>query len=389
VTARDEEKAGGVVCYAGVDWWYHNRGHSECQVMTRLAEEHRVLWVNSIGMRMPSPGSTDLVFSRIWSKLRSLLRGLRKDESGMWILSPFFIPRYTPRMLRLNGWLLRMQVALARRVARIDAPSAWLTIPTATPAIVGPEWHRVVANRCDDYAAFPEIDREMVGKLQHDMLDVSDVALYVNHELQDREAPRARTSVFLGHGVDVGHFSPPYGDEPEALRDLPRPILGFYGALDDYRFDIDLFVAVARAHPEATVVVCGPQAMDLSPLEAEANIVYLGAIPYEELPAYASRFDVGLMPWLRNEFIEACNPIKLKEYLALGYPIASIDFPELAPYASLVHSALDEESFLEAVDAALAEVGDDERMAERRATVAADDWDVIAERCETLLGLRS
>ena len=153
------------------------------------------------------------------------------------------------------------------------------------------------------------------------------------------------------------------------------------------RFHIDHIVAVAPAHPEATVVLCGPQAMDLSPLEAVPNIVYLGAIPYDELPAYASRFDVGLMPYLRNEFVEACNPIKLKEYLALGFPVASIDFPELAPYADVVHTATDEPTFLAAVDAALAEVGDTAEAQRRRAMVAEDDWDVIADECERLLRL--
>ena len=384
-TAAD--RPDGVVCFAGIDWWYNNRGHSECQVMIRLAKDHPVLWVNSIGLRMPTPGGTDRVAHRLLSKARSLLRGLRRDESGMWVLSPLFIPRYTPRVLRINGWLLRAQVAIARRVAGIRRPAAWITIPSAVPALADPVWEQVVANRCDDYAAFPEVDEELVGGLQHDMLDASDVAIYVNHELQRTEAPRAHESVFMGHGVDIAHFSPPFAEEPAALRDLPRPILGFYGALDDWRFDIELFVAVARAHPDATVVVCGPQAMDLSPLEDVPNIVYLGAIPYDELPAYASRFDVGLMPYLRNEFVEACNPIKLKEYLALGFPVVSTDFPELAPYAEVVHTATDEPSFLAAVDAALAEVGDAARAERRRAMVADDDWDVIADRSEKLLRL--
>ena len=347
-----------------------------------------MLWVNSIGMRMPSPGTTDLVVRRIWSKLRSLLRGLRRDESGMWVLSPFFVPRYTPRVLRLNGWLLRLQVGVARRVARIQSPSAWLTIPTATPAVHGTDWHQVVANRCDDYAAFPEIDREMVGRLQHDMLDVSDIALYVNHELQAREATRAKESVFLGHGVDIGHFSPPYGPEPEALRELPRPILGFYGALDDYRFDIDLFRG-RRARPPR-----GHRGRVWTPGDGPHLV---GGRTQRGLPRRDSLRRVAgsrLALRRRADAVAAqtssssrATPSSSRSIWRSGFPIASIDFPELAPYESLVHTAVDEASFLEAIDAALAEVGDERRVAARRAMVAADDWDVIAERCERLLGL--
>ena len=46
------------------------------------------------------------------------------------------------------------------------------------------------------------------------------------------------------------------------------------------------------------------------------------------LPTFAAAFDVALMPWLMNEWIESSNPIKLREYLAIGFPIVSTWFPE-------------------------------------------------------------
>src|SRR5689334_10431355 len=81
----------GVVCFAGVDWWYHNRGHSECQIMRRLARRAPVLWVNSLGMRVPRPGRSDLLIRRYYRKLKSTLKGLRRDPSGMWVYSPLFV----------------------------------------------------------------------------------------------------------------------------------------------------------------------------------------------------------------------------------------------------------------------------------------------------------
>ncbi len=73
----------------------------------------------------------------------------------------------------------------------------------------------------------------------------------------------------------------------------------------------------------------GPKAMDISRLQAEPNVVYLGPVQYAKLPAYAAQFNVALMPWLQNEWIKGCNPIKLKEYLALGFPVVAMRFPEL------------------------------------------------------------
>ena len=47
--------------------------------------------------------------------------------------------------------------------------------------------------------------------------------------------------------------------------------------------------------------------------------MYLGPIPYEELPAYAARFDVGLMPWLDNDWIRSCNPLNMLYLMNVEY----------------------------------------------------------------------
>jgi len=376
----------GIIAFAGVDWWYHNRGHSECQIMRRLGAQMPVLWVNSIGMRTPAPGKTELPFRRYARKLRSTLNGLRRDESGMWVLSPLFIPRFTEAMIERNGRMLHAQVRLACKRIGIENPAVWITVPTAAHA-VDPDWSPVVFNRSDEFSAFPEVDFDLISGLEKRLLDRADHVLYVNHELMEREAEVASEPEYLGHGVDFDHFAQgSERPEPEELRDLPRPIIGFYGALDDYTVDLDLMIATARDNPSATVLVIGPQAMEIDRLTAEPNVVYLGPIPYEELPAYAARFDVGLMPWHDNDWIRRCNPIKLKEYLAAGFPVVTTDFPELAPYRDTVHIGAGPEGFAAAVRAALEEPAD--LVDARRDQVRTSGWDQIADRAATLLQVR-
>lgn len=373
----------GVVAYAGVDWWYHNRGHSECQIMRRLGADLPVLWVNSIGMRAPAPGKTELPFRRYARKFRSTLNGLTRDESGMWVLSPLFVPRYSARGVRTNGALLRNQVKLACRRAGIRRPAVWITVPTAAHGIDN-EWAPVVFNRSDEFSAFPEVDHRLIAGLERRLLARSDHVLYVNHELMEREREVASAPEYLGHGVDFDHFAEGGSrPEPAQIRDLPRPVIGFYGALDDYTIDLDLMIAVARDNSDGTLLVIGPQQMEIGRLTAEPNVVYLGPIPYEELPAYTARFEVGLMPWLDNDWIRRCNPIKLKEYLAAGFPVVTTDFPELAPYRNLVRVGAGPEGFSAAVRAALEEP--DEGAAERRDLVRSSGWDAIAARVAMLL----
>lgn len=386
--------ADGVVCFAGVDWWYHNRGHSECQIMRRLAQRVPVLWVNSIGMRLPTPGKSEIMWTRYARKLRSTLKGLRRDECGLWVYSPIFIPRFTARAVEANGWLLDLQVGWLLRFLGIRQPSLFVTVPTACAAAERRRYVKTVFNRCDAFSEFPEVDAGLIGNLESRLLARADDVIYVNADLFERERDRVRHAHFADHGVDFEHFASarsltgPVRAAPDVIANLPRPIIGFYGALDAYTVDLELMIRVAREHRSATLLVIGPRAMDIDPLLKEPNVCYLGPVSYELLPSYAAHFDVGIMPWLRNDWIAACNPIKLKEYLALGFPVVTIRFPQLSPYEDIVEAADDTDSFLVALARALHER--DPGVAERRRErVRHTSWKAVSDGVGQLLGLGS
>ena len=82
----------GIICMGGEDWWYHNRGHFDFQIMRRLAKRWPVLFVNSIGVRMPDMGDKKVFTQRITRKLKSLSRGAVRVESNFWVYSPVVLP---------------------------------------------------------------------------------------------------------------------------------------------------------------------------------------------------------------------------------------------------------------------------------------------------------
>lgn len=383
------ESADGVVCFAGVDWWYHNRGHSECQIMRRLARRVPVLWVNSIGMRLPTPGKTEMMWTRYARKLRSTLKGLRRDECGLWVYSPIFIPRFTRRAVEANGRLLDLQVAALLRYLGVRRPSAFVTVPTACAAVEQRSYGKVVFNRSDAFSEFPEVDSALIGGLEDRLLARADDVIYVNEKLFAREHDRVRRAHFVDHGVDFEHFAAvrsadgPVHPAPAPIAQLPRPLIGFYGALDGYTVDLELMIRIAREHPRATLLVIGPQAMDIEPLLKEPNVCYLGPVSYDLLPSYAAHFDVGIMPWLRNDWIAACNPIKLKEYLASGRPIITTDFPALDGWRDLVHVADTSAEFAGAIRKALAQPIDHAAVLAR---LAGETWAVKADALMAAIG---
>ncbi len=385
------EPCDGVLWFGNVDWWYHNRGHASVRMATRVARRVPTVWVNSIGMRMPVPGQTEIAWKRYQRKLKSLFQGLKRDEAtGMWIFSPLFIPRYSPRMLEANGRLLAPQMRWLCRELGISRPSACVSLPTWAPTVERLRWTSMVFDRCDDFTTLPESEGKQIAELERRLLDRSDHAAYVSQDLFDRERDTVADAQFIGHGVDFDHLArarPIDGPRPEAppeLRDLARPIVGFYGGMDDYRMDKELMIKVARHVAPGTLVLIGPEQMDLSTVKAEPNVRHVGQMAPERLASYAAHFDVGIIPFLRNEFNRLCNPAKLKEYLALAFPIVATSLPAYEPYAGLIATAETHDQFLGELDRAIAD-HDPGLARRRRDAVAGDDWEKVSARMARML----
>ena len=374
------------ICFAANDWWYHNQAHSEFQLMRRVAQHRPVLLVNSIGMRMPLPGRSTRAFRRILLKAGSVLRFVRRplpDTPNFNVATPFILPFYGSAIVRaLNARLVRFQVRLMTRRLGIDVAESVIvvTIPTAWEVVQGLEYRAMLLNRSDLHSAFGETDQTYIRGLERQLLEHCDVALYVSHALMDAEADQTgHRAVFLDHGLDLDRFGGEIGPEPPDLAPIPHPRVGFFGGLDDYLVDFDLLERLATENPDLSVVLIGDATVSMARFDALPNVHWLGFKPAAEIPSYGSGFDVALMPWLRNEWIQNSNPIKLKEYLALGLPIVSMDFPEVRHYADVVSIAGDADAFVRAVR----EVLQGEEMGSpttRRARVAGATWDRQANR---------
>ena len=87
--------------------------------------------------------------------------------------------------------------------------------------------------------------------------------------------------------------------------------------------------------------------------------------------------DVLIMPWNENEWIRACNPVKLKEYLAVGRPVVTTPFEELRNYRGYVNVASGDEEFASAICKALEDPPDPEYL---RGRVEKETWEAKARQ---------
>ncbi|GAA1276713.1 glycosyltransferase [Saccharothrix xinjiangensis] len=376
----------GWICFSAQDWWYHNRAHSDFQLMRSVAGRRRVLVVNSIGMRMPTRGNSTHVSRRILRKLRSVAKFVREPLPDFYVMSPLPLPFYgSPFLRRVNAVLVRAQVRLVATALRLRTPVIMVTIPTAWDVVAPMRRHRLVFNRSDRHSDFPEADRASIEVLERELLTHSDHVVYVSHALMEEERPLTGSRAhFLDHGVDVDHFTArPEHERPDDVRAIPGPRIGFFGALDDFVVDFDLLERVAAELPDASLVLIGDATHPMERFDKHPNVHWLGFRPYSLIPAYGSAFDVAIMPWQDNSWIRHSNPIKLKEYLSLGLPVVSTDFAELASYTDRVRATTTHADFVEAVRATLSQ-GPLQSPHSLRASVLPHSWHSKATTLLTL-----
>ena len=365
----------GIICIGGEDWWYHNRGHFDFQIMRRLAKTMPVLFVNSLAVRMPSLKEKGQFAARIGRKIRSLARGLVNVENRFWVFSPVSVPG--PSGQKLSGWALSPQIKLAARRAGISRPLLWIHCPAGASLANEIPHALLVLQRTDRFEAFPEADPEIVGAQIRKMKAVADVAIYCNPNLMAEEQHELRRQLLITHGVDLETFisaGQSRSPGPADVAVLKRPRVGFIGGIDAHTFDPLLFVDVARRLSDVEFALIGGCSLpeNWCPLP---NVKLLGRKPYDEVAHYMAAMDVLIMPWNDSEWIKACNPIKLKEYLAVGRPVVTTDFPALGRYRDLVRVAEGPTAFAAAIRKALTERYDADKA---RHSVASEGWDAKA-----------
>jgi glycosyltransferase involved in cell wall biosynthesis len=372
----------GVICFGGSDWWYHNRGHYDLQMMRELSQHVPVLYVNSIGIRVPRLGEGAMFFRRVIRKLGSLRRGFVRIHKRFAVASPIVVPGATG--LAVSKHLLAPQIKLASRRLGIRKPLVWVTCPAGVEVVASLDPSGVVYERTDRWESFPDADAELILGYHRRLQRMADVTLYCSGLLFDEEAQDSRNAAYVDHGVDFERFSQaalrPDPDPPD-MGALPRPRAGFVGAVDASTFDPPLFVATARRLSEVHFVLVGASSLPEGWIDLP-NVTMLGQKPYEDVASYMAACDVLLMPWNQSDWIQACNPIKLKEYLAVGRPVVSTCFPELRRYEGYVRTATGAEEFASRIREALAQPGDPERL---RARVRGETWKAQSEKVLGLL----
>lgn len=376
-----------IVCVGFADWdtdLWTNQHH----LMSRLAQENRVLFVESLGLRMPTLASRDV--SRM---IRRLRRGLAAPRAvdGLHAVSPLILPIHRYRLVRaLNRRLLPAVVHRAARHLGIERPILWAYVPQAEELIEVLDPSLVVYHCVDDIAAQAGVDAPSFRAAESRFASRADLVLASAPSLAERMGQLSRNVIYAPNVADTTLFAGALDPGPidRALDELAHPRIVFTGAIVRTKLDFDLLVEIARSRPDWSIALVGPVGVgdpstDASMLETEPNVHMLGPRPYRELPAVLRGADVGIIPYAINQLTESVFPMKVYEYLAAGLPVVATPLPSISGVADLA-TAPDANAFVAAIEKALASDSPSSR-AQRSRAAAAHSWDERLSRIATAI----
>jgi glycosyltransferase involved in cell wall biosynthesis len=354
-------------------------------VLRQLAQARKVVWLNSIAMRRPRLSSgRDL--RKIGRKLTAFTRGAIEVEKNLWVYTPLVLPfPHSPLASAINRQILRATVGALRKRLGIGAFELWSFLPTAGNYL-GMLGESLLVYYCtDEYSLFSYVDERGTLMAERPLVEQADVVFATSAALLERKRVVNPATFLADHGVDHALFATaldPATAVPVELARLPRPIVGYYGTLQDW-VDLSLIDRLATVHPEWSIVLIGPALVDTSTLRRHQNLHLLGPRPHAELPAYCKGFSVAMIPYLLGERMNYVNPVKLREYLSAGLPVVSTAVPEVLRYRDHCAVAQDHQEFEAAVVRALSADSPDARRS-RSDAMRGQTWArKVAELCAT------
>ncbi len=282
---------------------------------------------------------------------------------------------------------------LLRRLARRLPPPVvlWVYDPGSAPMVGACGETFAVYDCVDDYVEQTTSPRGRAIVADGDRMAAlrSRLVFATSRTMYERQRSRNARTHLVPNAGDYEHFARAADRSivPPDAADLPRPLLGFAGNFLLSKVDFGLLEHIADARHDWTLLLIGPARPETSQLlerlMSRANVRWLGPKPYDELPRYVAAFDVGLIPYVENDYTRCCFPLKLYEYLAAGKPVVASGLPELAgmePDVALVDGP---RAFVDAIQRALARLGPADR-ARRMQVACRNSWET---RTDALLEL--
>lgn len=344
-----------VVWYLSGDWETDHRRQMITSFAAQIYPWGKILCVNRPVCLLISPLFKFKKFIK-WLKGESVLKQI---TANLYTFTPLiFVHDQIALKLRIFALLNRklLSVSLKRVIKNINFSGqyrfSWIYVPSQIDHLGVVDENEYIYECYDDYPEFKTVfmNRQEVINCDRRIARNALIVFNTAKKLYEEKIKINPKSFYIPNAVNVDLFASAAKQKsiiPDDLKSIPHPIIGFVGNVASNFFDYELIQYIISVNPSDSFVFLGnmQKTAEVKAFLKMPNVYYLGRKKYEELPAYMSWFDVGIIPSKINKSTASRNPLKLYEFMAAGCPVVATDIPEIRRFSHLISIAKDKKEF--------------------------------------------
>ncbi len=208
----------------------------------------------------------------------------------------------------------------------------------------------IIYDCMDDVLAFPQskLSEAYLQRLEERLLLSADVFFASSNVLRNKMLSRgAKSNIYIVNNAVSSRMLNVIAKESESLPSRSkngRFSIIYYGTVASW-INFQLLQQLLEQHQDIEIMLIGP--IETS-IPQHSRLKAIGPVNHSQLSLYANDADALIMPFVVNELIEAVDPVKVYEYIALRKPSLIVRYAETMKFDKYVYlyNGLDELSKL-------------------------------------------
>jgi len=356
------------------------------QIATRLAKKgHKVIFVDP-PLRIKAFKS----FLKREVGISNLLGKPIKRAENLYLLKlfrpaiAFNISKTTPL---LDNWFSK---ALAKRIKLLAGKDYILWIyHVGFPNLLNtlnylnkPNPPTLIYDVVDEYTEFPEYQKhkKWMSLREEWISKKADICFSSSRTLYNKITIWNDNCYYLPNAGAWELFSVNPKKTPSDIKGIKKPLIGFSGALDEFKVDLGLLYDCAKFYSSYNFILIGPQRVSAksdfrgASLESLPNVFLIGVKDYKDLPFYFYNFDSYIIPYRLNKYTMGVFPTKLFDSLASGLPTVVTALPSYKDYKKYIYYSFNKSDFIKNIRKSIEE-NSQNKIKERKKIAKENSWD--------------
>lgn len=329
------------------------------QIMTVLGKNNRVFYVDYAftwkDILFYLLGKRDLHLKRVLGFSSRLRKEMIGENQFVYVFTPppvFPInwinnPKTHTLFSKINSAIIGRSIQKSLKKIGITEPIVINAFnPFVGTDLVGKLNESLLVYYCYDEINAAPWSKKHGKRVEEQFLKQVDFVVTTSQGLLETKSIYNSSCYLVKNGVDYQLFS-----EGIALDEFKnQKVVGYVGSIDD-RMDYELLNYCIEKLPDFTFLFVG-RIMDeslIQELKKKENVTFVGSKLPKELPNYIASFDVGIIPFVKNEFTKNIYPLKINEYLAGGVGVVSTNFAVLTEFENMAIITDEHSLFVKAI----------------------------------------